>query len=113
MRSPVEFEILVGSRYLLTVKRQENISGSLPIWEFNESITHRSSSFVPDEFDIGNSCNLVELGSDVLLIHPRLHVTYPEGFRLLSVSRAILRLVTARLLWGLLLAIHSVHFLRV
>ena len=77
MRSPVEFEILVGSRYLLTVKRQENISGSLPIREFNESIAHRSSSFVPDEFHIGNSCDLIKLRRDVLLVHPRLHVAYP------------------------------------
>ena len=113
VRSPVKFEILVWSRYLLPVKRQENISGSLPIWEFNESITHRSSSFVPDEFDIGNSCDLIELSSDVLLIHPRLHVTYPQGFRLLR-YRGITTLIfrtTARLLLRWLLTIHSVHFM--
>lgn len=80
MRGPVEFEILVGSRDFLTVKRQEHISCSLPVWELHETIAHRCSSFVSDQFYIGHCSNLIKLCSNVLLVHPWLHIANPKCF---------------------------------
>ena len=84
----------------------------MPIREFNESITHWSSSFVTDQFDVGHSGDLVELSGDVLLVHPWLNVADPESLGLrVVITRAssfMMVVVAAR---RLLMRIHSVHFL--
>lgn len=80
MRCPIEFEAFVrATRYLFPVQRMKNIPGSLKVWKFNETVSYRLPSFISDQLHACYSGNLIKLLSDVVLIHPRLNISYPKS----------------------------------
>jgi len=52
------------------------------IGKLNEAVSHRSSLyFVSDEFHGLNLCDSLKKLCDIIFIHPRLYIAYPQRFR--------------------------------
>ena len=78
MRCPIEFETFVGSaRYLFAVQRMKNISCCLEVRKLYETVSNRLPCFISDQLHACYGGNLIKLLSDMVLIHPRLYISYP------------------------------------
>jgi len=99
MGSPIEFEASIGStRDRLPIERLKDVPCSLPIWKLNKAISYsRSFDFISDELHISDCGNIIELLGNVIFIHPRFHVTYPQCLPLLLL---LLGTTTLRTSWS-------------
>lgn len=84
VRGPVQFEDLVASWNRFAVEVLENFFGSLRVRKLDETVSDRRSfGFVPDELDMGDGGDVIELGGHMLLAHPGFDISDPESSSLL------------------------------
>lgn len=65
------------------IERVECVCGCLGIWELHEAVADwRALDLVLDQLDMLDRSEPFELGGDVVLVHPGLHISNPQGARL-------------------------------